>query len=936
MAWIKTRYGDVEQMSPQEARNALDTGGSHASKEEIEAELKKQYYGSAGQQVQAGVEAGARGLSLGLTDYLLSDKKGALARREANPITAGLLETGASIGSILATGGAGAVAKGGLKGALKLTPASLVGRASLGLEKKIATGLAKKGLAGTVVKDVAAKGAALGTAGAFEGAAAGLAEIATEHALGDPDLTAESALDTFLVSTAGGLGIGAGLGVVGGGVSAGFNRAKSAFDSALSQTDNPVGKLFERNRALTGAEKGTSTALFDRADEVRAFRQSFPEYDEILQTRSPETVNWALDNSVKLKQAEALIPGASKALLYGNPEVSTKLLDNFDSLLSTPKALDDLAEELRGSLQKSVDAIAAAKNEGYKTIRPKEMLELGINSINYDKVAARTGAIKEDLDYFIRFAEQGPGWDASALQTAKDISERLDISVRPGRVNDKDFLVKFRQSLEDTQKEINKRLQLSKAASPDYNKTITALKEKINKPMKSMLRDPDVWGEYTARYNALQAAEGEWTEFINPKGSDKVQSFYKNFMKKGRYEGHVDGDKILRWLKQVKSGSNKGSRMAEAIDGMLSTGRQYIDELENSINISKIENIDSKAWKQVLEDTADARIKAAKQSELTDAFNELQGFAKQAPMPSLAAQPSAAATALDTFAWLMPGMSVLGPLLLQRAVRYAGKAAANVPRSASTLSHLRSTRNYLESKISKTAVQAVKNAGRKTARGAKTAAIFAIPKNNKESTMHIDRVIQQHNSEKIQQSLQGMSSYAPETTSAAQSLIAKRQEMLLSDMPKSKKVGLIAQELPLSHDQRKDLVIQTRVMTNLSATLNNIASGEFDPVEIKAFKRYWPAVYGRLSNEMIESAIQNHSEMSRQSILGIMQFTSKDVDGTLLQGVDSQQVYATAKAEEERKQIENQQVAQSKTRRRMTDHTRYMRTRTQELETEIE
>lgn len=169
--------------------------GGHESVERLTLEAEKEYYSGTGQQVLAGVEGVASGLTLGLADLAMDDE--ATRKRAAyNPKTRLAGEIVGGVAPALFTGGESFLAK-----ALTATPT--------GALTKGAMSLGGKGARGMVV------------GGAIEGTVAGaMGEITRSSLSGDP-LTVEGALA--------GAGLGFVFGTSAGALGAGLQKAGRGF-----------------------------------------------------------------------------------------------------------------------------------------------------------------------------------------------------------------------------------------------------------------------------------------------------------------------------------------------------------------------------------------------------------------------------------------------------------------------------------------------------------------------------------------------------------------------------------------------------------------------------------------------------------------------------------------------------------------------------------
>jgi hypothetical protein len=183
-------------LSAEEAHQAFRAGYRLETAAEAEERRKQKEYGEGiGNEVRAGLEGGARGLTFGMSDAALTkmgvDKEGLRERAARNPVSSTVGEIGGVVIPFLIpepTSTAGAAAR------MATALPRLAQRGSQALAGKIVKGAAARTIAGSAVE------------GAFYGAG----QVVTEASLTDnPDLTASQVLGT--------VGLGA---VLGGGASA--------------------------------------------------------------------------------------------------------------------------------------------------------------------------------------------------------------------------------------------------------------------------------------------------------------------------------------------------------------------------------------------------------------------------------------------------------------------------------------------------------------------------------------------------------------------------------------------------------------------------------------------------------------------------------------------------------------------------------------------
>lgn len=190
-AYLSHPWGGVEAVPVGEVGEALKLGYQPASPEQVDQVRLEEHCGTAGQQALTALEGAGRGVSLGLSDFLLPDKLAAKHRRDVNPTLAGGTEFVGGVGGMFIPGGPMALlAKG----------AGKAGQAGARLAARATTREPLQRAAGLVAREA--------TFGAGFGAGHGLSDVAIE------DLHGTEAGKRVLSALAMGGATGAGLGVL--------------------------------------------------------------------------------------------------------------------------------------------------------------------------------------------------------------------------------------------------------------------------------------------------------------------------------------------------------------------------------------------------------------------------------------------------------------------------------------------------------------------------------------------------------------------------------------------------------------------------------------------------------------------------------------------------------------------------------------------------
>lgn len=218
------------------AQEFLESGLRFARPEEVEERrLQKEYGEGLGASAKSLGEGVARGLSFGLSDIVLQDldivsKEALKERKDRNKALSIGGEVLGSVAPILLSAGTGAAAKGA-----SLAPSALLSKAGTRLEKELAKKIIKEGAAKKILPKVAAEAA--------EGSIYGLANLTSEAALGNKELTADNVVAN--------MGMGA---LLGGGLAASLGIGKMAGGKAISGAQSVIAKMPEPVKSLKELE----------------------------------------------------------------------------------------------------------------------------------------------------------------------------------------------------------------------------------------------------------------------------------------------------------------------------------------------------------------------------------------------------------------------------------------------------------------------------------------------------------------------------------------------------------------------------------------------------------------------------------------------------------------------------------------------------------
>lgn len=256
--------GETVQVHPAAVLQARQMGYLPASPGQIKDYQRTEKFSTTGQQLKTFGEGAAQSLTLGLSTLvergLGVDPEDIKARQEINPgaHTAGALAGVAA--PLILSGGASAAAEsaegasglmGALRGASQFTAPGLIAKAGEGAGE-LAEGLLPE--ATTALGRAGAAALKAGVGAGTEGALYGVGNVVHEKALGDPNLTAQSAMEEIGLSGLLGGAVGAGAGLLGG-------LTREALGSELGDKLSQWTSNFEGNQNIkTAAGPGKGQA----------------------------------------------------------------------------------------------------------------------------------------------------------------------------------------------------------------------------------------------------------------------------------------------------------------------------------------------------------------------------------------------------------------------------------------------------------------------------------------------------------------------------------------------------------------------------------------------------------------------------------------------------------------------------------------------------
>ena len=394
--------GTVYDVDLDKAMEASSLGWSYEGSEQRRQRELQEQYGDAGGQALSAIAGAGRGLTFGLSDWMLTElglveSETLRNLEEANPAASMAGELTAIGASVFAGGGAGLLSK------LGAAPRAAA-RVGLGAEKAVARALAPQVAKGGLFGKMASRAASVGTGSAIEGALYGGGLAISESALGDIDLTAEN-----LISS---IGAGAALGgTFGAGLGAGFAGLSSLGKGVGKLTRNgadSIVKMWERqtgNTAVPGLGERLYKSWSDKAGLVTG------KTDELATFATKEGRQMGIQN-----REDTLNKHSRNLAKIENDimQASDRITEYWKHL--KPSEMKSLLERTKKQVPSGVDSLALAESDNVLSSVQSSLQEMIDEGASFYSGQAQ---IKRVLS---RLKKQSGRIDAEAALDAADLT----------------------------------------------------------------------------------------------------------------------------------------------------------------------------------------------------------------------------------------------------------------------------------------------------------------------------------------------------------------------------------------------------------------------------------------------------------------------------------------------------------------------------------
>lgn len=385
---------DFDSLKDDSIRVPAASAGGPTSFDQLQDDSEK-YGGISGALKAFGLGA-ARSTSFGFSDEFLAHSglmkpEDIEGYKKENPIASPVGEAGGVLGAVLApeVGLLGAVSAP-VRAVAKLGGA--VTEAALPFASK-AAGLVAGEATSPIVNKILSQAGALAAGSAVEGAAYGLGQNVTEHALGNPDLNAESVIASIGESAL----TGAALGSIFGGVK---GAVQAKFPKFLSEVDRASVEAGDFNAIVKASE------ISDAAKEgyIKGITKLRPDYKEIIsagESFGAKTMPIQISDSPQVKSASSLIMNGAPT--YAGVAATKQSMEGFeraalaiDSTLGIGDEITkaSLGDTLKTIVSDTVEKQAAPVSALYDTLK-QEFQTLTLNERSLNQVANNIRRIED-------------------------------------------------------------------------------------------------------------------------------------------------------------------------------------------------------------------------------------------------------------------------------------------------------------------------------------------------------------------------------------------------------------------------------------------------------------------------------------------------------------------------------------------------------------
>lgn len=561
--------GTLVYVSQDEAQKAIDSGFRLPTQAESQEVGQREKYGQGlGNELRAGVEGAARGLTFGLSDVALGalDQEGTREREERNPMSAGLGEAAGVGAGLLATGGASGAAGAGVRGVAELGELAAAGTSSRLLARGIGglgefatagklgvAGAGVRGVAGlgelaahgaehliaplageSLLRTAAAKGLARGFGGAVEGAIYGGGQAVSEAALGQSEDLSQALMAH--------VGLGA---LVGGGVAGGLGFLGSISDTGTRSIARTLGL----SKEAPGAEAATISAT---EGEAGATPPPSPTAEPSVAEAAPASpfAERAAKTAAKVGH---IVSGADESTLADLVRLDQAGAEFRHAAFSSQPDVDKAAREMADSITANESAAREINQESLGSLKFEKVKAL-VDKDNLPQQLDTASMLFSKARDLVKQAQDEPTILKSNWQKLGSLTDGFEKKVQKAIASGEDVGAKTFIALDEMKRALGPLAKPGQFASEGSGKFALAVRDLYTSDFRAELESQQVWGEKAAELQRRQ--NKAWTDYLSNK-----RQFDEHFMTKTGERGfnpiyEADGGKIEGFLKNLNSVRN--------------------------------------------------------------------------------------------------------------------------------------------------------------------------------------------------------------------------------------------------------------------------------------------------------------------------------------------------------------------------------------------
>lgn len=869
-------------------QDAMSQGFTMATPEHVEKHFKEQEFGTAGQQVAAGVEGVAKGLlgpiATGAERLAGISPTGIAAREEVNPLTHGIGEAAGLIAPAVLTGGESLAARATMGGAMEAVGSA--GVKALGLEAaENAPALMKIGSA-------AAKGAIENMV--FQGG-----DEVSRMILQDPNQSAQTAVTD--------IGLAA---LIGGGVSGAFGAVNPLWKAV---TGSKVGGLLKAVSDKAGGIEGhipdaMEDAIIksgmDLAPEVKAGLSNDPEIQNAFKTLEQSdttTSGQQLQEKVKKFRKDA---GETMVKALGKDPATIEHME-----LSPYESGKAIGESLSSEIQEKMEPLAKEFEDlktkyGDAELRLDVKVEGGTNfqdPYHQGELPPQTipGTATDIANKVTKLAEE-QGWTTSP---SSDIMKAVNNMLKelPGIKTLKDLGKFMTQVGNNTASTLPFGAQTPLSRAGSMIKSILRDAEAEVAMTKLGSEGPELVERFKAARDAYKI-QAQIKEALDERL--KVGGSVSGFAKGVKNMAQTDGESLLRRL------SGKGDAdLLNLLETRFPKTAQLIkdyhinDLLKNAVSKAKpgqtlnsnallksIEKMSPELRKFAISDAALSRVNAI--GKMLEQFDSMpHNFSNTArTMDKLFKDVPSSVVAMAT---MLMGHNPVMAVVLGKLTGYMAKDVPDAARLA--LLKFMGSDKPINAAGFKAMVDMIhsttkgENAITKATKNVFKAEAAIIPEHMRPSDSDrtkLDKALQkaQTNPENLINSSQDASHYLPEYGAAIGQITANASNYINSKRPNANKTAPLDSDIKPSNAQKSEFNRTLDLAQQPLVILDSIKSGNVTPQDVITVKMLYPDLYNRLAQKLtsnISAQVDKGETVPYKTRLGLSMFLGTPLDSTM-------------------------------------------------------